>query len=345
MAPSEQTPGLIRAARNEAKGLLSGGTGQFPQLGRLPFCVPAAAAQPGSTPRPLLPTRCKRPEPKACPRGAGWALGLAAEPPRKAPRSQPSRQVLRGVSVQPRAGNPPSFLPPSLLPTPPHALVALQGLIHSPVTNMQMGAFCMGRAPGCWVSGHPREPEVGRGVARRRMLPWPCMATGNGALGPLGSGPTPGLRGSGWQRREGKLAAPGNLGLTAGGWAHRGFPSAGRMVNLESVHAGKGHSRKDRAGARRVAGTVDLGRKWDCSDSCDLSSLLSLLCSPAGVGCRSRCLVKCPRSYLGMDAAPILFRGLPSHAHNVGAPLTLPALMWVGEQSAEVSWVPGKTSI
>ncbi|GAB0199675.1 POU domain, class 2, transcription factor 3 [Grus japonensis] len=69
------------------------------------------------------------------------------------------------------------------------------------------------------------------------MLTWPCMATGNGALGPFGSGPTPGLRGSGWQRREGKLAAPGNLGLTAGGWVHRGFPSTSRMVNLESVHA------------------------------------------------------------------------------------------------------------
>ncbi|KAM9519437.1 POU domain, class 2, transcription factor 3 isoform 1-T1 [Guaruba guarouba] len=95
----------------------------------------------------------------------------------------------------------------------------------------------MGQAPGCWVSGHPREPEVGRGVAWSRMLTWPCMATGNGALGPFGSGPTAGLRGSGWQRREGKLAAPGNLGLTAGGWAHRGFPSASRMVNLESVHA------------------------------------------------------------------------------------------------------------
>ncbi|CAN8199110.1 unnamed protein product [Coccothraustes coccothraustes] len=69
------------------------------------------------------------------------------------------------------------------------------------------------------------------------MLTWPCMATGNGALGPLGCGPTAASRGSGWQRREGKLAAPGNLGLTAGGWAHRGFPPAGRMVNLESVHA------------------------------------------------------------------------------------------------------------
>ncbi|XP_048824083.1 POU domain, class 2, transcription factor 3 [Tympanuchus pallidicinctus] len=70
------------------------------------------------------------------------------------------------------------------------------------------------------------------------MLTWPCMATGNGAVGPVGSGPAPGSRGSsGWQRREGKLAAPGNLGLTAGGWAHRGFPPASRMVNLESVHA------------------------------------------------------------------------------------------------------------
>lgn len=73
------------------------------------------------------------------------------------------------------------------------------------------------------------------------MLTWPCMATGNGALGALGCGPTAASRGSGWQRREAKLAAPGNLGLTAGGWAHRGFPPAGRMVNLESVHAGKGH--------------------------------------------------------------------------------------------------------
>ncbi|KAL9825804.1 POU domain, class 2, transcription factor 3 isoform 4-T4 [Geothlypis trichas] len=69
------------------------------------------------------------------------------------------------------------------------------------------------------------------------MLTWPCMATGNGALGALGCGPTAASRGSGWQRREAKLAAPGNLGLTAGGWAHRGFPPAGRMVNLESVHA------------------------------------------------------------------------------------------------------------
>ena len=178
-------------------------------------------------------------------------------------------------------------------------------------------------------------------MARRRMLTWPCMATGNGALGPFGSGPTPGLRGSGWQRREGKLAAPGNLGLTAGGWAHRGFPSTSRMVNLESVHAGKEHLRKDRAGAHHVAETVDLGRKWDCSDSCDLSSFLSLLFSTTGVGYHSQCLVKCPHSYLGMDAALILFRGLPSHAHNVGAPLTLPAPTWAGEQSAEVSWVPG----
>lgn len=81
-------------------------------------------------------------------------------------------------------------------------------------------------------------------MAPLRMLTWPCMATGNGALGPFGSGPTAASRGSGWQRREGKLAAPGNLGLTAGGWAHRGFPPAGRMVNLESVHTGKGHRRR-----------------------------------------------------------------------------------------------------
>lgn len=339
MARSEQTPGFIRAARNEAKGLLSGGARQFPQLGRLPFWLLAAAAQPGSTPRPLLPTRCKgqshKPVREGPARLRGWRQSPRVKPPARSPAG-------RCCGAYPCRRGRANRLPSSLLPTPPHALVALQGLIRSPVTNMQMGAFCMGRAPGCWVSGHPREPEVGRGVARRRMLPWPCMATGNGALGPFGSGPTPGLRGSGWQRREGKLAAPGNLGLTAGGWAHRGFPSAGRMVNLESVHAGKGRSRKDRAGARRVAGTADLGRKWDCSDSCELSSLLSLLSSPAGVGYRSRCLVKCPHSYLGMDAAPILFRGLPSHAHNVGAPLTLPALTRVREQSAEVSWVPGK---
>lgn len=186
------------------------------------------------------------------------------------------------------------------------------------------------------MSGHPREPEVGRGVARRRMLTWPCMATGNGALGPFGSGPTPGLRGSGWQRREGKLAAPGNLGLTAGGWAHRGFPSTSRMVNLESVHAGKEHLRKDRAGAHHVAETVDLGRKRGCFDSCDLSSLFSLLFSPAGVGYHRQCLIKRPHSYLGTDAVLIVFRGLPSHAHNVGALVTLPALMWVRDHSTEL---------
>lgn len=91
-------------------------------------------------------------------------------------------------------------------------------------------------------------------MARSRMLTWPCMATGNGAVGPVGSGPAPGSRGSsGWQRREGKLAAPGNLGLTAGGWAHRGFPPASRMVNLESVHAGNERGRKDWAAGNGVA--------------------------------------------------------------------------------------------
>lgn len=109
-------------------------------------------------------------------------------------------------------------------------------------------------------------------MARRRMLTWPCMATGNGALGPFGGGPTAGSTGSGWQRREGKLAAPGNLGLTAGGWAHRGFPPAGRMVNLESVHAGKNK------GTELTVRGCGLGAgKWARSDRLDLSSLLSLL--------------------------------------------------------------------
>lgn len=173
-------------------------------------------------------------------------------------------------------------------------------------------------------------------MARRRMLTWPCMATGNGALGPFGSGPTPGLRGSGWQRREGKLAAPGNLGLTAGGWAHRGFPSTSRMVNLESVHAGKEHLRKDRAGAHHVAETMGLGRKRGCSDFCDLFSLLSLLFSPTEVSYHSQCLVKGQQSYLGMDAALILFiQGVAKIweqcSHSEGAMLS-PNVGWEAER-------------
>lgn len=197
----------------------------------------------------------------------------------------------------------------------------------------------MGRAPGCWVSGHPREPEVGRGVARRRMLTWPCMATGNGALGPLGSGPTAGLRGSGWQRREGKLAAPGNLGLTAGGWAHRGFPSTSRMVNLESVHAGKGHWRKDRAGAHHAdetwarAGNGVAPVPVTFLPSFPSSSLLLESVTAASAWLRAS---------WGMDAALALFRGLPSHAHSLGALLRLPAPTWVVGQSTNISWAAGK---
>lgn len=80
---------------------------------------------------------------------------------------------------------------------------------------------------------------------------------------------------------------------------------------------------------------MGLGRKWGCCDSCDLSSLPFPPLS-------SHWSARLSAHILGMDAALILLRGLPSHAHNVGASLTLPALTWVREQSAEVSRVPGK---
>lgn len=175
-------------------------------------------------------------------------------------------------------------------------------------------------------------------MARRRMLTWPCMATGNGALGPLGSGPTPGLRGSGWQRREGKLAAPGNLGLTAGGWAHRGFPSTSRMVNLESVHAGKGRLRKDRAGAHHAdetwarAGNGVALVPVTFPPSFPSSSLLLESVTAASAWLRDT---------WGMDAALALFRGLPSHAHSMGALLRLPARTWAAGQSLLGTWKMG----
>lgn len=85
--------------------------------------------------------------------------------PHEAPHRQPGGQVLRGASEAVRAGEAP---PSSLLPTPPHALVALQGLIHSRVTNMQMGAFAWAgrQAAGCQgTRGSRRWGEAWRGAA------------------------------------------------------------------------------------------------------------------------------------------------------------------------------------
>lgn len=85
--------------------------------------------------------------------------------PHEAPLRQPGGQVLRGASEAVRAGEAP---PSSLLPTPPHTLVALQGLIHSRVTNMQMGAFAWAgrQAAGCQgTRGSRRWGEAWRGAA------------------------------------------------------------------------------------------------------------------------------------------------------------------------------------
>lgn len=88
----------------------------FPQFRCLPFWVLAAAAQPSSMPWPLSPMYCKGQSQKPIHKGTAQTWGWWVSP-HEAPCLQPSRQVLWGVSVQLKAGKPPSFLPPSH-PTP-----------------------------------------------------------------------------------------------------------------------------------------------------------------------------------------------------------------------------------
>lgn len=111
------------------------------QLGHLPSWVLPSHL-------PLTPVRGNGQSREPIPEGsariwAGWHPSSS-----RAPLRQASGQVLRAASVQRREGKS-SFLPPSF---PPHALAALQGLIHSRVTNMQMEAFAWAgcqAAAGC----------------------------------------------------------------------------------------------------------------------------------------------------------------------------------------------------
>lgn len=120
---------------------------------------PMQAAQPNHHKVPL-PSECHLvPRPLAMP---------AASPQHEATRgsSQARSQVLRGSSR--RAGG----RAIRLLPTPPHTLVALQGLIHSPVTNMQMVLL---HGPGARLLG-VRAPEGAGGGARRGVEPHAHLA-------------------------------------------------------------------------------------------------------------------------------------------------------------------------
>lgn len=98
-AHCEQTPGFISGHILLTEGIVP--TACTPSL--------VGAAQPGRMPRPLLPMHCKGQSPKPIHEGTSGTVA--------APRSQPSRQVLRGVSVQLRAGKT-TFLPPSFPPHP-----------------------------------------------------------------------------------------------------------------------------------------------------------------------------------------------------------------------------------
>lgn len=69
-------------------------------------------------------------------------------PSNTSPRGAARPEVLKGGyrrlwgrCCRPRAGGAQRLPFPALLPTPPRSLAALQGLIHSRVTNMQMASF------------------------------------------------------------------------------------------------------------------------------------------------------------------------------------------------------------
>ena len=114
MAHSEQTPGFIRDARNEVKGLLAGGAlpaAWTPSLLGAGSCCPAWLNALAS-----LTGALQGAEPKACPRRDNSDLGLTAEPLQSPPLA--AQQAGAAGCICAAEGGQTAFLPPSFPPHP-----------------------------------------------------------------------------------------------------------------------------------------------------------------------------------------------------------------------------------